>query len=96
MWMIDPATARCSDYPARRTHVPDCLTLHRHKIAEIAWLPLTCAYRLRAEGLPLPDWHYLKSGDRQAVHHAGESIVGWTVSETIAGPLEQHLVERPV
>ena len=42
------------------------------------------------------EWHYLESGDRDAVHRAGQSIVGWTVSETIAGPLEQHLVEREV
>jgi hypothetical protein len=30
------------------------------------------------------------------VHRAGESIVGWTVSEDRAGPLENHLVERVV
>jgi uncharacterized protein len=94
--LIDPATARCSDYARRRRHVPDCLTLSRHRIDEIEWLPLTCAYRLRAAGEPLPDWHYLECGDRDAVHRAGQSIVGWTVSETVAGPLEQHLVERAV
>jgi uncharacterized cysteine cluster protein YcgN (CxxCxxCC family) len=27
------------------------------------WMPSTCAYRLRAEGKPLFDWHYLISGD---------------------------------
>lgn len=94
--MIDPETARCSDYRARRRHVPDCLTLTRSKVDELEWLPLTCAYRLRAQGGALPRWHYLECGDVDAVHRAGESIVGWTVSETIAGPLEQHLVERPV
>jgi uncharacterized protein len=94
--LIDPATARCTDYARRRVHVPDCLTLSRRKIAEIEWLPQTCAYRLRADDQPLPEWHYLESGDRDAVHRAGQSIVGWTVSETIAGPLEQHLVEREV
>jgi uncharacterized cysteine cluster protein YcgN (CxxCxxCC family) len=94
--MIDPETARCSDYRARRRHVPDCLTLTRSKVDELEWLPLTCAYRLRAQGEALPHWHYLECGDPDAVHRAGESIVGWTVSETIAGPLEQHLVERPV
>ncbi len=38
---------------------------------DAAWLPDTCAYRLRAEDEPLPAWHYLISGDREAVHHAG-------------------------
>ena len=34
-------------------------------LKEIDWLPSTCAYRLRGEGKPLPDWHYLVSGDRE-------------------------------
>ncbi|WP_052071866.1 YcgN family cysteine cluster protein [Sphingopyxis sp. MWB1] len=94
--MLDLETARCRDYPNRRRHVPDCLTLTKATVDDIAWLPQSCAYRLRAEGLPLPDWHYLVCGDRDAVHRAGESIAGWTVSEDDAGPLEEHLVERIV
>ena len=76
--------------------MPDCLTLTKRSVADIEWLPQTCAYRLRAEGEPLPAWHYLVCGDPDAVHRAGESIVGWTVSEDRAGPLENHLVERVV
>jgi uncharacterized cysteine cluster protein YcgN (CxxCxxCC family) len=94
--LLDLKTARCGDYKHRRRHVPDCLTLTKGKVADIEWLPQTCAYRLRAEGEPLPDWHYLVCGDRDAVHRAGESIVGWTVGEDVAGPLENHLVERVV
>lgn len=94
--MLDLQNGQCRDYPNRRRHVPDCLTLTKATVEDIAWLPQSCAYRLRAEGLPLPDWHYLVCGDREAVHRAGESIVGWTVSEDDAGPLEEHLVERIV
>lgn len=94
--LLDLATARCGDYRHRRRHVPDCLTLTKAKVDDIEWLPHTCAYRLRAEGEPLPEWHYLVCGDRDAVHRAGESIVGWTVGEDMAGPLENHLVERVV
>ena len=60
------------------------------------WLPETCAYRLRAAGEPLPDWHYLISGSRETVHEAGQSTRGWTVSEEDAGELEYHVVERPL
>jgi uncharacterized cysteine cluster protein YcgN (CxxCxxCC family) len=60
----------------------------------IDWLPTTCAYRLRANGEPLPTWHYLVSGDREAVHRAGESVRGWTISEDDAGELELHMVDR--
>ena len=92
--LLDLTTARCGDYKHRRRHVPDCLTLTRAKVEDLEWLPQSCAYRLRAEGEPLPDWHYLVCGDRDAVHRAGQSIVGWTVGEDVAGPLENHLVER--
>jgi len=94
--LLDRDTARCTDYAHRKRHVPDCLRLTPAKVAAIDWLPLTCAYRLRAEGEPLPAWHYLVCGDAEAVHRAGESIRGWTVAEVDAGPYENHLVERPV
>ena len=60
--------------------------------ASLGWLPDTCDYRLRADGLPLPEWHYLVCGDRDAVHRAGQSVIGKAISETIAGPLENHVI----
>ena len=94
--LLDTGTAQCKDYCNRKAYVPDCLRLTMRNVADQHWLPRTCAYRLRAEGEPLPDWHYLVCGDRDAVHRAGQSIVGWTVGEDVAGPLENHLVERVV
>ena len=70
------------------------MRLTNGNVRSIDWLPATCAYRLRAEGEPLPAWHYLVSGDRDAVHRAGESVRGWTISEADAGDLEHHLVDR--
>ena len=90
--LLDLKTARCSDYANRRRFVPDCLRLTPRNAASLEWLPHTCAYRLRAAGEPLPAWHYLVSGDRGAVHQAGISVAGRVVSETAAGPLEQHIV----
>ncbi|MCW2396608.1 MULTISPECIES: YcgN family cysteine cluster protein [unclassified Sphingobium] len=92
--LLDRDTAQCSNYRQRRAFVPDCLRLSRANLQEIEWLPQTCAYRLRAHDEPLPDWHYLICGDREAVHRAGQSIRGWTISETIAGDLENHIVDR--
>src|SRR3546814_18435234 len=63
-------------------------------VRDIDWLPATCAYRLRAAGERLPDWHYLVCGDREAVHRAGQSVRGWTISEDDAGDLEHHMVDR--
>jgi len=90
--LLDLTTARCSDYADRRRHVPDCVRLTPTKAAQLGWLPDSCAYRLRAEGRPLPEWHYLVCGDRDAVHRAGASVIGKAISETMAGPLENHVV----
>lgn len=91
--LLDVTTARCSDYRHRRALVPDCIRLTPRLAAEVAWLPDSCAYRLRAEGESLPDWHYLVCGDREAVHRLGHSVAGKVVSEDMAGPLENHIVE---
>lgn len=90
--LLDLSTARCSDYRHRRASVPDCLRLTPRLAASLAWLPDSCAYRLRANDEPLPAWHYLVCGDREAVHRAGASVIGKAISETIAGPLEQHIL----
>ncbi|QDX27118.1 YcgN family cysteine cluster protein [Sphingomonas suaedae] len=92
--LLDRHEARCSDYRHRHAYVSECVRLSAGNVASIAWLPQTCAYRLRAAGEPLPDWHYLLSGSRESVHEAGESVRGWTVSEVTAGELENHMVDR--
>ena len=80
--LLDGETCRCTRYETRHRYVPECVTLTPEKIAGISyWLPATCAYRLRHEGKPLYDWHYLISGDPEAVHRAGVSVRGWTLSE---------------
>jgi uncharacterized cysteine cluster protein YcgN (CxxCxxCC family) len=90
--LLDPETARCTDYRHRKAYVPDCLRLTLKLVDTVPWLPESCAYRRRAEGLPLPRWHHLLTGDRSAMIEAGACVAGKVVSETEAGPLEHHLV----
>jgi uncharacterized cysteine cluster protein YcgN (CxxCxxCC family) len=92
--LLDRRSGRCNDYKHRKRIVDDCVTLDPQKLHALDWLPETCAYRLRAVGEPLHDWHYLISGSRETVHEAGQSTRGWTVSEEDAGDLEYHVVER--
>jgi uncharacterized protein len=92
--LLDRTSCRCSNYKLRRVFVPDCVRLDMKKLREVDWLPSTCAYKLRGEGKPLPQWHYLVSGDRETVHEAGMSVRGWTVSEDDVGDLEHHLIDR--
>ena len=93
--LLDIPTARCSDYKHRKAQVPDCLKLNPQLAASVAWLPATCAYRLRADGDELHSWHYLISGSRESVHTAGISVRGKAISEDLAGPLEQHVILPP-
>ncbi len=92
--LLDRRSGQCSDYKHRHAFVPECIRLTPKKLRSMDWLPKSCAYVLRDEGKPLPEWHYLVSGDRDAVHRAGASVRGWTISEDDAGDLEYHLVER--
>lgn len=94
--LLNRVTGRCGDYANRRALVPDCVRLNAQEVADIPWLPLSCAYRLRAQGEPLPDWHYLRSGDPDAVQAQGHGVRGWTVAEEEAGDMEDHLVTRPL
>ena len=92
--LLDRRSGQCSDYRHRHAYVAECVRLTTANVRDIDWLPSACAYRLRADGEPLPEWHYLVSGDREAVHRAGESVRGWTISEDDAGELELHMVDR--
>lgn len=91
--LLDRHSGRCSSYRGRHAFVPDCIRLTSANVERLAWLPTTCAYRLRSEGKPLPDWHYLVSGSRETVHEAGKSVRGWTIGEDEAGPIEHHLID---
>ena len=91
--LLNLETGRCSDYRHRRALVPDCLRLTPRLAAAVSWLPETCAYKLRADGKPLPEWHYLECGDRDAVVRAGVSVIGKAISEVVAGPIEEHILE---
>jgi uncharacterized cysteine cluster protein YcgN (CxxCxxCC family) len=91
--LLDTGTARCMDYRHRRAFVPNCLRLTPRLVAQVQWLPDSCAYTRRAQGRPLPDWHPLLTGSRDAMVRAGASVAGRCVSETVAGPLEHHVTE---
>lgn len=80
--LLDGHACQCTSYANRHDYVPDCVVLTPKKLKEVAyWLPATCAYRLRHEGKPLENWHYLISGDRETIHRAGISMRDRTISE---------------
>ncbi len=90
---LDLRSCRCKDYAHRQKLVPDCVRLTPRNVGKIKWLPDTCAYRLIREGQDLAWWHPLVSGDPNTVHKAGISVRGRAISETKAGPLEDHIID---
>lgn len=79
--LLDSETCKCSDYENRKAKVPDCVILKPESVAELKWMPRSCAYRLIHEGKPLPDWHHLISGNHDVIHRDGHSIMNQTLSE---------------
>lgn len=94
--LFDPETCTCSNYAEREVHVPDCIKLTPGNVAQLGWMPKSCAYRRLAEGRGLADWHPLVSGDPETVHTAGVSIRGQTISELeLAEPEDALAYEAP-
>jgi len=79
--LFDAQTCRCTNYARRAQEVPGCMRIQTFTAEQFAWLPVSCAYRLRFEGKPLPVWHPLRSGDAESVHAAGISMRHACVSE---------------
>ena len=97
--LLDGETCRCRDYPNRLARVDDCEQLTPDNVAELDWLPPSCAYRLVAEGKDLYWWHPLVSGDPETVHIAGVSVRGrlrGCETEIGAAQLEDHVVRWPI
>jgi uncharacterized cysteine cluster protein YcgN (CxxCxxCC family) len=90
--LFDDAVCRCTRYEERKRLVPDCVVLRPDNLADLPWMPDTCAYRLLFEGRDLMWWHPLVSGDPETVREAGISMAGRTISERDAGDLEDHVI----
>ena len=97
--LLDGETCRCRDYPNRLEKVDDCEQLTPDNVAQLAWLPPSCAYRLVAEGKDLYWWHPLVSGDPETVHIAGVSVRGrvqGSDDDVATEQLEDHVVNWPI
>jgi len=86
--LLNVAACRCTNYPKRLEHVPDCVVLSPANLESLTWMPGTCAYRRLWEGRGLAAWHPLISGDPASVHRAGISVRGRCISETEVAPEE--------
>ena len=87
--LFNAQTCQCGDYPNRSKKVPDCVTLTPDNVAQLKWMPRTCAYRLVSESKDLPEYHHLVSGSRQTIHEMGMSVQDAVTSEVLVTEEEQ-------
>ena len=66
----------CTAYEQRSQKMPTCVKLTPQNLAEVYWLPMTCAYRLINEGKQLPAWHPLLTGNKKSVAESGHAMAG--------------------
>ena len=81
--LLDCENARCTNYVARKTHVPDCVLLTPDNLGILSWMPQSCAYRLIYEKKDLPDWHPLITNDANSTMLTGHSVANRVVPEGI-------------
>ena len=93
--LLDTESCRCSDYEGRHKIVDDCIKLDRSNVNKLEWLPQSCSYRLIAAGQSLPDWHHVRTGDREAMHSYGASLRGKVTSELEVhdDDIEDHIIK---
>jgi uncharacterized protein len=91
---LDEGSCRCTSYEDRSSLVPDCVWLTPETAGSFKWLPVTCAYRLVAQGQDLEWWHPLVSGRAESVQEAGMSVRGKCISEEHVHPdnFEENII----
>ena len=92
--LLDCQSGACQHYPNRHHYVPDCISLTVANIAEMFWLPASCAYKRLYQGQALPDWHHLITQDRalsqRLMQAKGISVAGRCVSERDVSEMQQE------
>ncbi len=77
--LYDIETGQCSSYLERKELVPGCIVIRQFGNQIYSQLPETCAYRLRYNNKPLPEWHPLLTGNtekmQQALIYVSERVV---------------------
>ncbi|RTR39741.1 YcgN family cysteine cluster protein [Shewanella canadensis] len=94
--LLDPKDGHCVHYIQRFNFVPSCTQVTVDNVAELTWLPDSCAYRRLHLGRELPSWHPLITGSKEAMHAAGMSIRNKVTCETKVKYMEDHIVLWPL
>ncbi|MGL4474223.1 MAG: YcgN family cysteine cluster protein [Shewanella sp.] len=94
--LLNTASGGCQKYADRFQEVPECTRITPENIAELTWLPDSCAYRRIYQERDLPSWHPLLTGSKTAMINAGMSVSGKVVCESKVIDIEDHIVLWPL
>lgn len=96
---------RCSDYSHRFSQVPSCIKVTPELALAGTGLPRSCAYRLLANGEPLPETHPLNLNEKRSssvmANRDDDTNIGdvgslseWAVSEEYIHPdeMQEHVI----
>lgn len=92
---LDQEKCQCTVYSKREKLVHDCMVLSLDNLADLDWMPGTCAYRLVHEGKPLPAWHPLLTGNRNDIIATDNTVTGKVISEEYVhvDGFEEHIID---
>ena len=91
----DSETGLCCCCSERSEKVPNCIDVRKLTADDAYWMPVTCAYRLKFEGQPLPKWHPLLTGSELGVVAAGITVRDKVLSEDFVHPdgYHEHIIK---
>ena len=79
---LNTETCRCSVYNSRGKKRSDCIILSPKNLSNLVhWLPNSCSYRLIYENKDIPNWHHLKTKDKNSVHKTENSVKNLAINE---------------
>lgn len=83
---------KCKDYKNRFKLDVDCSAIKDFFPKKIHYLPKSCSYRLLFEGLDLPEWHPLITGDPFSTIKTNNSIKDIAITFSPELELEDYII----
>ena len=90
--LLNLENCSCIHYGQRKELVPDCISITAENILQLKWMPASCSYRLIAQGMDLPEWHPLLTGDRNSTQKAQMTVQGNVISEAEVKDVEERII----
>ncbi|MFC4699762.1 YcgN family cysteine cluster protein [Glaciecola siphonariae] len=98
-YQLNEKTCACKSYEKRKELVPDCVSLNKHNLKDINFMPPSCSYRRMHKGEGLASWHpLLNKGKKTKMHELGITVRNKVISEDKVNldDFEDYIVTWPL